>query len=153
MSKSKTDERSEEATRQRVPFGGRRQKLQLSAEDAEALKNDGWTCRWVNNKDGRIQQAMAGGYEYVKRSEAQSIGMHTVTGNKNMNGKVSLIVSKGDGQPIEAFLMKIRTEFYLEDKAAKSRVNDSLDSTLNAGQPGGNVVDNQYVPEGHVNKV
>ena len=153
MSQSKTDGKVEEAPRKRVPFGGRRQKLQLSIEDAKALDEAGWKPRWINNKDGRIQQAQAGGYEYVKRSEASSIGMHTVTGNKNMNGKVSLIVSKGEAQPIEAFLMKIKKEFYQEDKVEKSRKNAELDSTLRAGQPGGNVVDNQYVPEGHVNKI
>jgi len=152
MSQSKTDGK-EEAPRQRVPFGGRRQKLQLSVEDAKALDADVWKPRCVNNKDGRIQQALAGGYEYVKKGEAPSIGQYSLTGNKSMNGKVSLIVSKGDGQPLEAFLMKIKKEFYVEDKALKSKRNDDLDSSLIAGQPGGNVVENQYVPQGHVNKV
>ena len=153
MSKSKTDGNVEEAPRQRVPFGGRRQKLQLSDEDAKALDQAGWKPRWVNNKDGRIQQALAGGYEYVKKAEAPSIGQFSLTGNKNMNGKVSMIVSKGDGQPLEAFLMKIKKEFYQEDKIEKSKRNNELDQTLNSGQPGGNVVENQYVPDGHVNKV
>jgi len=152
MSKAKTDG-IEEAPRQRVPFGGRRAKLQLSKEDAKALDEAGYKPRWINNKDGRIQQALAGGYEHVKKSEAPSIGQFSLTGNKNMNGKVSLIVSKGDGEPLEAFLMKIRKEFYKEDQFAKEEANISFDDALNKGQPGGNVVENQYVPEGHVNKV
>ena len=153
-SKSKTDGNEvEEAPRKRVPFGGHRPKLQLSKEDAKALRDDGWTARWINNKDGRLQQAMAGGYEHVLKKEAPSIGQFSMTGNKNMNGKVSLIVSKGEGQPLEAFLMKIRTEFYDEDQVAKEQANIDYDEALNRGQPGGNVVDGQYVPEGHVNKV
>jgi len=152
MSQSKTNGK-EEAPRQRVPFGGRRQKLQLSEEDAKALDEAGWKPRWVNNKDGRIQQALAGGYEYVKKSEAPSIGQFSLTGNKSQNGKVSMIVSKGEGQPLESFLMKIKKEYYFEDKAAKARRNDELDGSLISGQPGGNVVENQYVPKGHTNKI
>ena len=152
MSQSKTDGK-EEAPRKRVPFGGRRQKLQLSDEDAKALDDAGWKPRWINNKDGRIQQALAGGYEYVKKNEAPSIGQFSLTGNKNMNGKVSMIVTKGEAVPIEAFLMKIKKEYYEEDKVEKRKKNDALDSTLRAGQPGGNQVENQYVPQGHVNKI
>jgi hypothetical protein len=125
---SKTDGR-EEAPRQRVPFSGRRQKLQLSEQDSKSLDKSGWKPRWVNDKDGRIQQALAGGYVFVSPEEAPSIGQFSLTkGNDDLNGKVSLIVSKGE-----------------------SIIN--LEQSLDAGQPGGNVVENQYVPKGHVNKI
>lgn len=152
MSKSRTDGR-EEARRKRVPMSGRRTKLQLSDEDAKRFKEHGWTVRWVNDKDGRIQQARAGGYHFVTQEEAPSIGQFMLeSGSNDLSGKVSLIVSKG-GDPIEAFLMKIQTEYYDEDQLAKESANRAYDQALQAGQPGGNVVDNQYVPEGHVNKV
>jgi len=152
--KSRTDERREEAPRKRVPMGGRRTKLQLSAEDAKHFKEHGWTVRWVSDKDGRIQQAVAGGYHFVTPEEAPSIGQFSLTkGSSDLSGKVSLIVSKGEGQPITGFLMKIQTKYYREDQLAKEEANRAFDSGLNAGQPGGNVVENQYVPEGHVNKV
>ena len=147
-------EKVEEVKRVRVPMSGRRQKLQLSQEDAQALKDKGWTVRWVNDKDGRVQQALAGGYNFVTPGEAPSIGQHSLTkGSDDLNGKVSMIVSKGDGEPITGFLMKIKTEYYEEDQRAKERTNSAYDDAMNAGQPGGNVVDNQYVPKGHINRV
>lgn len=153
MAKSKTVER-EEAPRKRVPMGGRRTKLQLSDEDAIALKKKGWTLRWINDKDGRIQQAQAGGYSFVTPEEAPSIGLYNLGGKSNdLNGKVSMIVSKGSDHPVEAFLMKIQTKYYNEDQRAKEKANQAFDEALRAGQPGGNVVENQYVPKGHVNKV
>lgn len=156
MAKSKTDERVEveEAPRKRVPMGGRRTTLQLSAEDARALRAKGWTARWINDKDGRIQQAQAGGYVFVTPEEAPSIGQFSLTkGSNDLNGKVSLTVSKGGNDPLTGFLMKIKTKYYDEDQVAKEQANRAFDEALNAGQPGGNIVDNQYVPEGHVNKV
>jgi hypothetical protein len=151
--KSRTDGR-EEAPRKRVPISGRRSKLQLSDEDAQALKDNGWTPRWVNDKDGRIQQAEAGGWVFVTPDEAPSIGQYSLTkGSDDLNGKVSLVVSKGDSVPLTAFLMKIQTKYYDEDKEAKEARNRAYDDALRAGQPGGNVVENQYVPDGHVNKV
>lgn len=153
MSKSRTDGR-EEVRRKRVPMSGRRTKLQLSDEDAKEFKEHGWTVRWVNDKDGRIQQALAGGYNFVTQEEAPSIGQFAVEGKSNdLSGKVSMIVSRGGGDPIEAFLMKIQTKYYNEDQDMKESKNRAYDEALRAGQPGGNVVENQYVPKGHVNKV
>jgi len=150
---SRTDGR-EEAPRQRVPMSGRRQKLQLSQEDRKALKDSGWTPRWVNDKDGRIQQAQAGGYVFCTLEDAPSIGQFSLTkGSDDLNGKVSLIVSKGDKTPVTSYLMKIQTKYYEEDKVAKRQNVIDLEKTLNAGQPGGNVVENQYVPKGHVNEI
>ena len=149
MSKSRTDGR-EEVRRKRVPMSGHRTKLQLSEEDAKSFKEHGWTVRWINDKDGRIQQAQAGGWHFCSPEEAPSIGQYSITkGSDDLNGKVSLIVSKGKGEPLRAFLMKIQTEYYDEDQAAKEAINKGYDEALKAGQPGGNVVGEQYVPEGH----
>ena len=151
---NKKTEKAEEVRRPRVPMGGRRQKLQLSQEDAKALKDAGWTPRFVNDKDGRVQQAIAGGYQFVTPEEAPSIGQHSLTkGSDDLNGKVSMIVTKGEAEPMHGFLMKIRTEYYEEDQRDKEKVNIAYDEALNAGRPDGNVVDNQYVPRGHVNRV
>jgi hypothetical protein len=144
----------EEAPRERVPMGGRRAKLQLSDKDTKAFKENGWTPRWINDIDGRIQQAEAGSWVFVKREEAPSIGQFNVTkGSKDLADRVSMTVSKGGGEPITGYLMKIQTKYYDEDQATKEEANIAFDDALNAGQPGGNVVDNQYVPKGHVNRV
>lgn len=151
--KSRTDER-EEAPRKRVPMGGRRTKLQLSPEDAKALKENGWTPRWISDQDGRIQQARSGGYVNVTPEEAPSIGRYSMTkGSDGLGGEVSLTVSKGKDNPVTGYLMKIQTKYYDEDKVAKEEKNSAFDDALNKGQPGGNVVENQYVPKGHTNRV
>jgi len=148
------EEKAETKKRPRVPFGGHRAQLQPSDADYKALRDDGYTCRWVSDKDGRVQQAQAGGWSFVTPDEVPSIGQFAlVKGSTDLNGKVSLIVSKGLDNPIRGFLMKIQTEFYDEDQIAKELVNKRADEAMNIGQPGGNVVDNQYVPDGHVNKV
>lgn len=144
----------ESKKRKRVPFGGHRAKLQLSDEDLKGFDENGYTVRWINDKDGRVQQALAGGYEFATKDEAPSIGQfNVVKGSTAPNDSVSMIVSKGEKHPIAAFLMKIKKEFYIEDQLAKEEANRAFDIALNAGQPGGNVVENQYVPKGHVNKV
>ncbi len=145
---------TETVRRKRVPMGGRRTKLQLSEEDHKALTDDGWTMRWVNNQDGRLQQALAGGYQHVTCDEAPSIGQHSLTkGSSSLDNKVSLTVSKGAENPIEGFLMKILTKDYKEDQWTKEQTNVAHDEAMNAGRPGGNVIENQYVPKGHVNRV
>jgi len=148
---SRTDER-EEVRRKRVPMGGRRAKLQLSEEDAKNFKENGWTVRWINDKDGRLQQAQAGGYHFVSKAEAPSIGQFS-SGGDDLTDRVSMIVSKGDSVPMTGYLMKINTKYFEEDQVTKEEANVAFDTALNSGQPGGNVVENQYVPKGHVNKV
>ncbi len=146
--------KTEAVRRKRVPMGGRRTRLQLSDEDRQILTDAGWTMRWVNDKDGRLQQALAGGYVHVTCDEAPSIGQYSLTKKgTSLDNSVSLTVSKGIENPIEGFLMKIRTELYNEDQFDKEQTNVAHDEAMSAGKPGGNVVENQYVPEGHVNRV
>jgi len=148
------EEKAETKKRPRVPFGGHRKQLQPDDVDFRELTEAGYTCRWVNDKDGRVQQAQAGGYNFVSPDEVPSIGQFAlVKGSTDLNGKVSLIVSKGLDNPIRAFLMKIQSELYKGDQITKEVKNQLADQALNAGKPGGNVVDNQYVPDGHINKV
>ena len=110
----------EEAPRKRVPMGGRRAKLQLSEEDQKNFKENGWTVRWINDVDGRIQQAQAGSWVFVTRDEAPSIGQFNVTkGSKSLADRVSLTVSKGGGEPVTGYLMKILTKYFKEDQEAK----------------------------------
>lgn len=152
MSKSRTIER-QSGKRQRVPFGGHRTKLQLSEADMKAFEDSGYVPRWFNDIDGRIQRAEAGGYVFADPDEARSIGAFDVTGGGDLNGRVSKIVSRGGGTPIIGILMKIKKEFYIEDQVTKEGRNKMVDDSINAGRPGGNTVENQYVPEGHVNQV
>jgi len=139
--------------RERVPFAGHRTKLQLSDEDKKLFDERGMVTRWFNDLDGRIQRAQSGGYDFVDPKHALSIGIFSINDDKDLSGKVSKIVSKGGGEPVTAYLMEISKEFYDADQVAKEEINQRVDDALNAGKPGGNTVENQYVPQGHVNRV
>jgi hypothetical protein len=120
----------------------------------------GYKLRWVNDVDGRPDEAIEGGYEFVLSDEVpRKIGQGNLhQDNSDINGRVSRVVSRGKTAPIRAFLMKIRKDWYTEDQRAKEEVNQQVDEALRQGTPGGNVVENQsggnvvenqYVPKGH----
>ena len=133
-------------TRVRVPMGARRYKLQLSDAEAQAFADAGFVTRWVNDADGRIQSAIAGGYKFVLPEEATSIGaMEIHQGNTDVGGKVSKVVSKGE-PIIRAYLMKIEKEFWVEDQQAKEDVNLKVDEAL-AGLGSGEGIENVYKPK------
>ncbi len=145
MSNARKEER-EEGRRVRVPMGARRSKLQLSDQEAKALAEAGYVTRWVNDRDGRVERAQAGGYEFVKPEEATSVGNHEVAqGNTDVGGKVSKIVSRGD-PVIRAYLMKIKKEYYDEDQKAKEETNRRVDEALSGGEAGGAGIENKYGP-------
>jgi hypothetical protein len=128
----------------RVPFGAHRTKLQV--EDGIT----GYRLRWFNDLDGRLDRAQEGGYEFVGREEVPSLGQGALhQDNSDVNSKVSKVVSRGTGKPVRAYLMKIKEAWYQEDQNAKEDVNRRVDDSLRSGAPGGNVVENQYVPKGH----
>ena len=138
--------------RPRVPFGGHRTKMQLSVEDLKGFEERGEVPRWINNQDGRLQRALSGGYTFAEPEEAASIGQFGLNkGDKDLDGKVSMIVSKGSIDTIRAFLMKIPKEYYDADKVAKELRNQSVDEMLDrnkSGDPGGTGVENAYIPGG-----
>ena len=133
--------------RKRVPFGGHRTKLQLSEEDAKAFEEAGFTVRWINDKDGRIERAKAGAWTFVAPEEAISVsGGEAHEEKSDLHGKVSQIVSMGTDSPIRAYLMKISTQYYDEDQEAKEEVNRRTDEALNAIEQGGQSIEHGYTP-------
>jgi hypothetical protein len=147
MPNARKSEKSKGKT-ERVPFGAHRTKLQV--EDGI----NGQVLRWFNDMDGRIERALDGGYQFVKPGEVPRLGQGQIhEDNSDLNTKVSKIVSRGTDKPIRAYLMKIRKSWYDKDQAAKEAINAEIDEALRNNAPGGNVVDNQYVPKGHVQKI
>lgn len=131
----------------RVPFGAHRTKLQV--EDSIP----GYVLRWFNDRDGRLERAQEGGYEFVQKDEVPRLGQGQIhQDNTDINSKVSKVVSRGE-PVIRAYLMKIKKAWYDEDQQVKESINRQVDESLRKGSPGGNVVDNQYVPKGHRQKV
>jgi len=133
--------------RKRVRFGGSRQKLQLSEEDAKALKSKGFVARWVNDQDGRIERAIAGAWDFVNPDEALSVGGGEIhQENSDLHGKVSKVVSMGTGPSIRAFLMKLPVKYYNEDQRAKEEQNALIDEALQAAEHGGQTIESGYTP-------
>ena len=133
--------------KQRVPFGANRTKLQVEDDIP------GYKLRWFNDIDGRLQRAQDGGYEFVNRNEVPRLGQGEIhQDNSDLNSRVSKVVSRGE-PVIRAYLMKIKSKWYDEDQRAKEAINREIDEALRDSKPGGNVIENQYVPKGHVHKV
>lgn len=146
MANTRKSEKSKDKV-QRVPFGSHRTKLQVEDEFK------GYVLRWFNDVDGRLQRAEEGGYQYVEKSEVPRLGQGQIhQDNTDLNSRVSKVVSRGE-PVIRAYLMKISEKYYKEDQAAKESVNAQYDESLRRGEPGGNVVTNQYVPRGHTQRV
>ena len=146
MANNRKSEKSKDKV-ERVPFGKNRTKLQV--ED----KIKGYTLRWFNDTDGRLQRAQDGGYVFVGRQEVPRLGQGAIhEDNSDLNSRVSKVVSRGE-PIIRSYLMKIKNSFYKADQATKEGINQQVDDSLMRGAPGGNVVDNQYVPKGHTQKV
>jgi hypothetical protein len=126
-------------------MGARRYKLQLSQADAKAFEDAGFVTRWVNDADGRVQSALAGGYNFVLPDEARSVGATEIhQGNTDVGGKVSKVVSRGE-PIIRAYLMKIEKEYYDEDQQAKEQGNMKVDEALR-GDGSGEGIEEVYKP-------
>jgi hypothetical protein len=131
-----------ESTRKRVPIGGRRTKLQLSQQDLDGLKD--YQLRWINDQQGRIQSAEAGGYEFVVPEEAKSLGEGAIhAGNSDLGARVSKVV---DRHGTRAYLMKIRKDWYQEDQLDKEKNNARVDEQLRPVTQGGQTVEGGYTP-------
>lgn len=129
----------------RVPVGGLRTKLQLSVADQKELA--GYNLHWFNDKDGRIEAALGAGYTFVEPTQARSLGVAGLhQENSDLNAKVSKVVSRGTGDPIRAYLMKINKEWHEEDLAEKIRATQAVDESLRPVTQGGQTVESGYTP-------
>lgn len=111
----------------RTPFGSHRQKLSYPARE-------GYHRHWFKDSlPGRIDDALAAGYEHVKDKQGRIVAR--VTG-----------VSPGGG-PETSYLMELPEELYRQDMAAQEAENDKLDNAIRhgsiEGQPG---KDGRYIP-------
>lgn len=131
---------SDKERRERVPFSTNRRRLALHKE------LDGFITRWFNDLDDRLQRAEDAGYQYVHRKEIGQVGDKDISnGNTDVNSRVSRVVGRQPtGQPIRAYLMKIRKDWYETDQAKKEEVNARVDEAIRAGTSGGAKVENQY---------
>lgn len=109
----------------RKPFGTPESKLAMPARP-------GYVGRWFNDEPGRIQRALAAGYDHVKNPDGTP---------------VSRTVDKGvDNRGLVAFYMEIPKEFYDEDFAAKQAALDETDKSIYRGKFNEEDGDRRYVP-------
>lgn len=105
----------------RTPVNGTRNRLTVRGKDPA------YEYRIVNDTDDRIQEMIDRGYEIVKDQNVQ-------IGDK----RVATPVAEGTPQKIsvgggtQAYVMRIKKEFYEEDKAAKAQQVNELESSMKA---------------------
>jgi len=99
----------------------------------------GYHLHWLNDIPGRINQAIAGGYEFVEPEETfvndRNPGSPSAaSGSSDLGSRVSVVVGSDDkGNEIRAYLMKIRNEWYEQDQQASQ---DRVDQVANAMRQG-----------------
>ena len=120
----------------RIPLGTPQAKLTFPVRP-------GYVRRWVNDTPGRIQNAIAGGYEHVLDP--------TVTDSEGRASyRKEIVGSNPDGSPLLAFAMEIPEKFYRADQKEKQKPLDAFDKALKAGNiRGADPQDNAafYVPK------
>ncbi len=138
MSRTPRAETREESGRNtRVPLGVARSKLTVAGRA-------GYVRRWINDYDGRLQNAQDGGYEFVQSDNVKQIGDADVDNeNRDLGARVSRVVDKTTGQ--RAYLMEIKEEFYKEDQKAKIAKVEETDRRIKKGKL--EEVEESYVPD------
>lgn len=115
--------------------------------DCSQLIEAGYYCHWLNDYPNRVNEALANGYEFVTLDEvSQANGVGTYTADAS--NKVSRIVGTTDqGEPLLAYLMKIRKEWKAENDAFHQRRPDQIDQEIRSGTLGG-AIEKGYQPGG-----
>jgi hypothetical protein len=101
--------------------------------DCSKLIAAGFHPYWRNDMDGRVQEALANGYEFVHPDEVEEVNLR-ITAQPMSGDKVSRIVGYTDkGDPIHAFLLKIKKEWFEENQAFYQKRNDAIDRAIKSG--------------------
>jgi len=121
--------------------------MQLSKPDMQGFKDRKMVTRWFNDDPGRIERALAGGYNYVDPRNATSLGQGALHRDSTdlSRSRVSIVVTRGE--PVtRAYLMEIKQEFFDVDQAAKEAINFQVDEALALGGSRGSDLENEYRP-------
>lgn len=119
-------------TRQRGIFNGTNKALDVLTEIP------GYRLYWFNDAPGRLEKAQLGGYEFVTRDEVKLSPTSKVTSrnDSDLGNRIRAIVGTTDqNEPLYAYLMKIRQEWFEEDQAdaRAQRMSDEKDMIRNGG--------------------
>lgn len=99
----------------------------------------GYHLHIMNDDRNRIQEALAGGYEFVAPTEIEGVSENVTSRNGDIgDSRVRFLVGTQEkGEPMYAYLMKIRTEWYEEDQAELADRNNKIDAAVRAGKISG----------------
>ena len=97
-----------ETRTKRIPISGQRDIMAVTGIDQE-----NYVYRWVNDKGVRIDQFKQAGYETVEQDGKIMLG---AASTQTLGSVIKVVVDRNTGQ--EAILMRIRKEWYDEDRAA-----------------------------------
>lgn len=109
----------ESKRRTRGAFNGTTGKLSINL----AVLSPDYHYHWLNDSPGRIPTAVDNGYEFVTVEEAGGAQVERLVGVQD------------NGEPLKAFFMKIRKDWYEEDQAALQGRIDRVDHAIKSGKP------------------
>lgn len=103
----------------------------------------GYHSHWLNDTSGRIAAALQGGYEFISAEEvhvnSRDLGGDPASsGQTDMGSRVSVVVGSDErGNPLRAYAMKIREEWYKADQAAIQARTDGVEDAMRQGKTSG----------------
>lgn len=132
--------------------GGRKRNTFNGTEGKLAIGHlvEGYHLHILNDSPGRIQQALDGGWEFVTPEEVGGTKENVVSRNTDLGDKVRFLVGRSeDGQPLYAYLMKIKQEWWEEDQATLQKKNNMVDEAIRSGKNvrAGDSADGFYSPK------
>lgn len=119
----------------RVGLGQHKKELTLP----EGLIKNNYVPRWINDEGDRLRQAQESGWEFVLNEKGVHVGEDVETGNSDLGSRVSKVVDKAArkvGEPMRAYLMQIKREWYEEDQKEKIKRVESVDRQIKLGDQG-----------------
>ena len=120
---NKPDGKAQRAAAKRVPFGGRRARLEVPPD----CKDPGYHYAWFRDQGDNLYRVRAAAYEEVSFADAGRIPP------KGSNANDPCIAHGGVGEagvPYNMWLMRIPMEFYREDQAAHDKLADDIDKAV-----------------------
>ena len=125
------------AERRRIP-------MSVPVLKLETAEIPGYHLHWFLNDASRIQRALDGGYEFVNEQEVKPNnvslgGTSAVTGNMDLGTRVSIVSGQEvgkDGQPARLVLMKIKQEWWEEDRKVLEEKSKQVRDSLLGGMVG-----------------
>ncbi len=122
----KKEPKVKERRQSRVPLGTPRRKLAWDDQDPN------YHYRWINDSERRLLDAQDGGYEFVvKESDDDHAGDQDLSNEESGVGTMINKTVNSNGR--RAYLMRIKKEWFEEDRAEKEAKVDEIERQLKTG--------------------